>query len=143
MKAFLFILLAVTAFAGWPSNTVPYYHTADENGVLGRMGHWRLLGIEVFEVDNTGSMRPVINDDDLIAYRPLLPGEAIPALGSIVGTKGKDARLHQVVEVSKDGKSFYMSGVNNRYSDGWKKREDIAGMVVEIITRRPVTVATK
>jgi hypothetical protein len=43
------------------------------------------------------------------------------------------AVLHYIADISRDGKSLYLSGVNNRYSDGWFPRTAVAYVVREII----------
>ena len=144
LSLFLFALcLAVVASAGyspgpgWPEVSTPFYHAATTAQATERLTVWvQKQGHLIRTYRDTGSMRPVLKGGrELLVLEVCRPDtELVP--GQIVQFNRGDvaAALHYIADVSADGRSLYISGVHNRYSDGWFPREAVSYVVREIIT---------
>lgn len=147
MKSLLLFALALAAPSlalagfkpglGWPEVVVPFFHATTQSQGDARCEKWRATGgctIQTYR--DTGSMHPVLQGGrELLVMEfcgPLLP----LAVGQIVlYDRGDNPRvLHYIAAISRDGTQVFLSGVNNRSSDGWFSRKKIAWVVREIIT---------
>ena len=145
LRLFLAVALAAPALAlagfkpggGWPEVATPFFHAATQPESDARCQQWcKTPGFCVQCYRDTGSMHPVlVGGRELLVmeiFRPLMP----LAVGQIVLYDRGDhpAVLHYIAAISRDGTHVYLSGVNNRCSDGWFSRNKIAWVVREIIT---------
>lgn len=123
--------------AGWPEITTPFFHAGTPALASARITQWRLqAGFRVNGYRNTGSMRPFLRDrGEMLVMESCRPDMPL-VTGLLVEFDRGDypAVLHYIAAVSGDGRQLYLSGVNNRHSDGWFPRSAVKFIVREIIT---------
>lgn len=110
----------------FPRPSLTYYHATNPATFEARADFWRKAGLTVRHVDGV-SMEPYFSTCDYVVFRPLAPGEELKP-GMVTSGAGF---VHMVVEVRGD--KFYMTGANNRNSDGWRDVSAVRWVVVEII----------
>jgi hypothetical protein len=120
---------------GWPEVSTPRYHAASSTQLGLRLATWRELNLVLQGYQDTGSMRPVLKGGrEIMAMERCRPDTPLGRGQMVQFNRGdKPAVLHYIADISRDGKSLYLSGVNNRYSDGWFPRTAVAYVVREII----------
>lgn len=80
----------------------------------------------------TGSMRPLINDYDIVVLGPV---DEIKIGDILVFDRGDYPNvIHAVAELNSE--SIYMSGINNRISDGWFDKKKVKWKCYYIIKNR-------
>lgn len=122
---------------GWPEVSTPFYHAATPTQAASRLAHWQSLSDHsIRRYRDTGSMRPVLRGGREMLVMQTCRANTPLTQGQIVQFNRGDhpAALHYIADISPDGQHVYMSGVNNRHSDGWFHRNTIAYVLREIIT---------
>jgi hypothetical protein len=121
---------------GWPEVTTPFYRAESPAEAAERLASWRAQNLVIRGYRDTGSMHPVLKGGREVmamercnADTPLAPGQMVE-----FNRGDLPAVFHYIADVSRDGKHLYISGLNNRYSDGWFHRDSVAYVVREIIT---------
>lgn len=130
LGAFALALSACVAPAdlGWPKPELDYYHASTAANAEREAVDWVRAApghVRSRLRDGSRSMWPAIVGGDLLlgeAYTGQLlhPGLVVsfdrPAYP---GAPHEPRCLHVIASISGDGRSVYMSGINNRNSDGW------------------------
>jgi hypothetical protein len=122
---------------GWPEVSTPFHHASTQAQVELRLAAWRQQpGCIISNYRDTGSMRPVLSGGRELLVMEVCRPETPLETGQIVQFNRGDspATLHYIADISADGQRLYLSGVHNRYSDGWFSRNTVAYVVREIIT---------
>jgi hypothetical protein len=123
--------------AGWPAVSTPFFHAVSPGEAGQRQAHWlEHGGFFISAYQDTGSMRPFLSGGhERLVMEPCRP-ETPLAPGLMVQFNRGDvpAVLHYIAAISRNGRSLYLSGINNRSSDGWFPRSRVAFIVREIIT---------
>lgn len=134
---------------GWPEVSTPFYHAATSAQASARVVVWsKQAGHAIRGYRDTGSMTPVLRGGRELLVMETCRADTPLALGQMVVFNRGDlpAVLHYIAAVSRDGRHLYLSGVGNRYSDGWFHRDTVAFVVREIITSpdpRPIALAAR
>ena len=129
----LFLAVSGCATANWPQPEATFYHADTPAQASARAAVWRAKGYVVGPVAFTGSMRPWIRGGELVVLEPY--GEQLLHPGMVlVFYRGADTPrcIHLVADVTD--KAVYMTGINNRYSDGWIPKSKIHSILREVIT---------
>lgn len=122
---------------GWPEVTTPFFRAASADEQLRRVEYWRgQADCIVQRYRDSGSMRPVLIGSQLRLAMESCRPHTVLRPGMLVQFDRGDyaAVLHYVADVSADGRHVYLSGVNNRRSDGWVARNRVGFVVREVIT---------
>jgi hypothetical protein len=120
---------------GWPEVSTPFYHAATPTQMQTRLAAWHEQNLVIQGYQDTGSMRPVLKGGrEVMALERCFSNTPLARGQMVQFNRGdKPAVLHYIADVSRDGQFIYLSGVNNRYSDGWFPRAAVAYVVREII----------
>jgi hypothetical protein len=135
----IFLIVATLGAAGcntWPKPTLAYTHAATAKQADERAAEWRELNRGFISYASlTGSMKPYIHG----GYREMLLLEPYAGQPLVVGNVvsfDRDPKtprcLHMIAAVRGD--YVYLSGTNNRWSDGWYHRSRISAILREIVT---------
>jgi len=127
----LLALLTACASAAWPKPAGVFYHAATWQQAEARVDQHIAAGLEVSGVSHTGSMRPWLNGGELVALAPYRGGYLAPGT-VVVFDRGDHPRVIHMV-VHDNGRAIYITGINNRWSDGWVSRAAIKSVLVEVI----------
>jgi hypothetical protein len=121
--------------AGWPEVSTPFYHAPSATQALLRLADWRAQKHVIRGYKDTGSMHPVLQGGrEVMAMEPCRPDTPLEPGQMVEFNRGdRPAVLHYIADVSSDGQYLYLSGVGNRYSDGWFHRDTVAYVVREVI----------
>jgi hypothetical protein len=121
---------------GWPEVSTPYFRAETPAEAAARLASWRAQNLVIRGYRDTGSMRPVLKGGrEVMAMERCTPDTPLEPGQMVEFNRGDlPAVLHYIADVSRDGKHLYISGVNNRRSDGWFHRDTVAYVVREIIT---------
>lgn len=151
MKAWLFDLLPAIGliFVGFAlvHITLVVGELSDEVGAdmywqnVDRSAHCAgasLSDMSVIYVADTGSMRPYVNDDDLLLYVHYNASVGLSMGDSVVVQMENHTRFHRVTGMSRD--YFTMKGDNNRAPDGQRYSYDDVLYVVCGVVRGGVSV---
>jgi len=139
----LLFLLCLTPLAeagykpgpGWPEVSTPFFRAASASQALLRLAGWRAQNHVIRGYRDTGSMHPVLQGGrEVMAMEPCRPDTPLVPGQMVEFNRGdQPAVLHYIADVSRDGEYLYLSGVGNRYSDGWFHRSNVAYVVREVI----------
>lgn len=128
---------ASSVTAAWPKPALTYTHAATAKQASARVTDWQASGPgrRFGDAALTGSMLPYIHGGPReILLLEEYAGQPI-ALGHVVSF-ARDAKtprcLHMVAAIRGD--MLYLSGTNNRHSDGWYHRSAVAFILREIVT---------
>lgn len=129
---FFVALEVVASAAGWPKPAAPFFHAPDARTAGARAAMWRAAGFEVGEVAYTGSMKPWLQGGELVVLERFTSQALTPGLVlSFERSAAAPRVLHMVVEAN--ARAAYMTGINNRWSDGWILRDRVRWIVREVI----------
>jgi hypothetical protein len=120
---------------GWPEVSTPFYHAPSPSDVTARLAVWREHNLEIQGYRDTGSMHPVLKGGrEVLAMERCRPDTPLTRGQMVAFNRGDlPAVLHYIANISRDGQYLYLSGVNNRRSDGWFPRTAVAYVVREVI----------
>lgn len=147
MKLPALLVLLIVLLAGcqshplasaWPKPVLTYTHAATAQQAASRIAAWRAEtpGNYSSRAALTGSMRPYIHGGprEFLLIEPMSSAIVLQP-GHVVGFL-RDADtprcLHMVAAVR--GEHVYLSGTNNRWSDGWYHRSAIHSILREVVT---------
>ena len=111
-------LLLSGCASSWPTPRLSFYHAASVADAKREIASRpKMAGSVLAPVAYTGSMKPHLRGGELVLLEPYI-GQQLAA-GDVVSFDRGDAPncLHMVADVK--GSHVYMTGTNNRYSDGW------------------------
>lgn len=129
---FVLSLGCSTLSRSWPRPETPYFHAATPAQAQARVSYWLSKGYDVQRVRGTGSMLPWLTGGELVALEPY--GDQLLHPGMVLTFyRGTDAPnvIHLLADIND--RSVYMTGLANRYSDGWFPKRQIHSIAREII----------
>lgn len=84
----------------------------------------------------TNSMGDYVPPGSTIVLRKYVAGEKLPKGTVVVFDRGDYSRVLHVL-VDESGDSYYLSGYNNKYSDGWFKKSTVSAVLVAVVRTPP------
>lgn len=122
----------------WPTPQITYTHAATHSQAASLIKAWREAtpGNYDSHAALTGSMLPHIHGGprEFLLIEPATP--ATPLSPGLVVGFFRDAAsprcLHMIAAIRGD--YVYLSGTNNRWSDGWYHRQRIHGILRQVVT---------
>lgn len=105
----------------WPKPIVPSFLEAQIPA-----GAW------VEKTGPTNSMGDYVPPGSTIVLRKYVAGEKLPLGAVVVFDRGDYSRVLHVL-VDESGDSYYLSGYNNKYSDGWFKKSTVTAVLVAVV----------
>jgi hypothetical protein len=138
VKAALLVFAVFLILAGcgradsWPKPRAEFFHAANSAQAIKRVGEMQRAGFVVAPVAFTGSMRPWLVGGELVVMEPY-HGQPLAKGDPLVFNRddGTLSVLHMVASVNE--RAVYMTGINNRYSDGWHPLSSVRYIVREVI----------
>jgi hypothetical protein len=121
------------ATASWPKPEPLFYHAATPVQEQARIADWRGRGYTTGLVAFTGSMSPWLHGGETVILEPY---NGQPLHAGMVLTFWRGAVEPNVIHLCADvgPEAVYMTGIHNRYSDGWILKTHIHSIVREVIT---------
>ena len=110
--------LAALFALSWPTPELTVYRVETEPvaiylaSVEANRNGWRIS-----KVTPTGSMKPLLNGGEYVVGEPYT-GQGLHVGMVVIFDRGDTPRVLHMIAVIR-GDMVYMSGINNRYSDGW------------------------
>lgn len=125
--------------ATWPKPEVAFYHADTRAHALSVVNEWqRDPKRYVTHLDaRTHSMRPMLTGgaNEWLLLDRYIVGQPVHA--GLVVSFNRDAGtprcLHLIASVSADGRWMYVTGINNRVSDGWHETATISGILRQVV----------
>lgn len=141
LTIFLALLLATSASAlGWPKPKITYYNCATRAQLEDHIHTMRQVNEALFvsHATLTGSMLPWIRGGEEREFLVLERYSKQKLTRGLVVSFKRDEKtprcLHMIADISADGEWIYLTGVNNRYSDGWFNRSKVSAILIEVVT---------
>jgi len=143
-------LSACTAQA-WPSPRIAYTHANSFQELSGAVQKWtgEARGNRWGRANPTGSMRPYIvgapysqiaknyldrDDREILLWQEVIDCPLEAGMVVRVEREGDSPLVHMIVEVRGD--SLYLTGTNNRHSDGWHHKSKVTAILRGVVTRK-------
>lgn len=122
------------ALGAWPKPRLEFYHANDRLSAaiqVAKVGAAK--GWEIHKVSFTGSMRPALNGGEWVMMerytgQPIKRGDII----SFWRDYDTPLCLHMVADINQ--RAVYMSGINNRESDGWHPLDSVRYICRLVVT---------
>ena len=130
--------LEKTMQSAWPTPRIEYVHAATHSQVRAIIKAWSEAtpGNYDCHATPTGSMLPYIKGGarEFLLIEPTGPDTPLEAGHVVIFFRDADAPrcLHMIARI--EGEMVYMSGTNNKWSDGWYNRSQIYGILRRVVT---------
>lgn len=133
--ALILVALFVAGCATWPVDQSDFLHVNSRAEAEKIARDWAISGTgrEWSTVAFTGSMKPILNGGEIMLVekyvgQPLRVGQMVV----FYRDEGAPRCVHQVVDLTAG--AAYLSGVNNKHSDGWFSLSSVKFVVARVLT---------